>query len=313
MKSLTFNSLSKGGKWGNPRTPINYVPASISAEPVNWKERKEGLGDPTSFVFMVEKLAKEQMAKRFEAAFTDKRVDDDGEAKIDRPGGRAILRAYLDMINAAEALEQAEYNGSELDLGLIEMSWEKSTTAATSACFLISLLAAIVFVGIAVLMSMWGFDVNGVAMKNITAIDAYSGGVRVSTSGETTCSVEAQDSFKIDKFLGYPEADVFWNLYGGLVLGLIFGFLDNFGLFYGMGALDAFFYNFGATVAAGLMNFFRKTPIEATDSVLVLRDLHTVTSDLMAGLGNTFSGLSAHLTYALLLALTVNGVCLQTS
>eukprot|EP00966_Prymnesium_polylepis_P241344 5581325-Prymnesium_polylepis.1 len=58
-----------------------------------------------------------------------------------------------------------------------------------------------------------------------------------------------------------------------------------------MGALDSFFYGFGYKVAAGLMRWFRPGASETSeDAAVLLLDLHTVTSDMMAGLGNTFSG-----------------------
>lgn len=207
------------------------------------------------------------------------------EAKVSDAEGKAIMRAYLDLVNAAKELATAEYGGSELDIGIHKFPFS-NTSAATNVCFLVSLVVSVAFVGVAVLMSIWGFEVHGTPTKNVTALQAYSAGATVAQE-DVVCSVEAQDKFKLDTFLGWPEERVFWNLYGGLILGLVFGFLDNFGLFYGMGALDPFFYGFGSKVAAGIMTIFGRTK----DSPNLIHDLHTVTSDLMAGLGNTFSDL----------------------
>ena len=58
----------------------------------------------------------------------------------------------------------------------------------------------------------------------------------------------------------YPQdqGDVWWaegwarSLYAGLMLGVVFGFLDNWGLFYGMDNLDPIFYVFATTVIASI-------------------------------------------------------------
>jgi hypothetical protein len=218
------------------------------------------------------------------------KISDCDLVDIAAPAGQAIRRAYLDLVNAARALDDAVYNGSELDLGLFKRTWERDTSAATSCCFAISALVAIAFISSAVGISIWGFDVHGVPTSNITALAAYIDGVQMSENA--VCTIESQNTFKLDKFLGWPDTNVFWNLYGGLILGLIFGFLDNFGLFYGMGALDSFFYDFGFNIAAGIMQICRhnvNTSKEDPSDLLI--DLHTVTTDLMSGLGNTFSDL----------------------
>lgn len=279
MTSLTFNSLNSGGKWGKKSGSIyKTVPFGASD------------GDSENpIIATVEAAARKRLDELLQDVPEDRKSP--GEVvSVDSPGGQAIMRAYLDLVNAAHALNTAEYNGSALDLGLKEFVWNRSTGAATTWCFVFSAFVGIVFVLVAVLISIWGFDVHGVPTNNITALAAYIDGVQVSSSPNMTCSIEAQNTFKLDKFLGYPDTNVFWNLYGGLVLGLIFGFLDNFGLFYGMGALDSFFYGFGSKVAAGLMSLFRPNAKSSADAAELLIDLHTVTSDLMAGLGNTFSG-----------------------
>lgn len=280
MTSLTFNSLNSGGKWGRKSGSIyKTVPfGSNEADSAN------------AVIATVEGAARKRMEELLQGVPEDRKAP--GEVvSIDSPGGQEIMRAYLDLVNAAHALNSAKYNGSALDLGLQEFVWQRSTGAATTWCFVFSAFVGILFVAVAVLISIWGFDVHGVPTNNITALAAYVDGVPLSTSANMTCSIEAQDKFELDKFLGVPDTNVFWNLYGGLVLGLIFGFLDNFGLFYGMGALDSFFYGFGSKVAAGIMSWFRRDATSASaDAAVLLLDLHTVTSDLMAGLGNTFSG-----------------------
>jgi hypothetical protein len=217
-----------------------------------------------------------------------------GNKSIKGSAGQAIMRAYLDLVKAAGDLYDAEYNESTLDLAIHEFKYGESATKATMWCFVFSAFVSIVFISLAVLISMWGIHVHGVATENITALAAYVDGVQlVSNYTDTTCSIESQNTFKMDKFLGYPDTKVFWNLYGGLVLGLIFGFLDNFGLFYGMGALDPLFYSFGSKVTAGLMSRFNNGMTSTTDAAQkkkILLDLHTVTDDMMSGLGNTFSG-----------------------
>lgn len=288
MPELTFTSLNSGGKWGaRSKGPSRYSVVPFGAEPGDWEARKED----SKFVSDIEALAKSKMTELLAGVKPD-RLGNDKEARIDKPGGQAIMRAYLDLVNAAEAMEDAKYNGSELDLGLINPEWTVSTTAATYVCFLISAFVALAFVGVAVVFSIWGFDVHGNPTSNVTALMFYADEVPVvaPVDSNMTCAVESQDKFEFGKFLGVPDTKVFWNLYGGLVLGLIFGFLDNFGLFYGMGALDSFFYGFGANVAAGIMSWFRVEKASLNPKLL-LRDLHTVTGDLMAGLGNTFSDL----------------------
>lgn len=198
--------------------------------------------------------------------------------------GPVVDRAYLDLLSAADALADATQGGSELDIGFYSFPFDEAS-AATSACLLLSLLISAAFVGVAVLFSVWGIEVHGSPTVNLTALETYANGVALHY-GNMTCEVEAQDTFELDTFLGWPDERVFWNLYGGLVLGLVFGFLDNFGLFYGMSALDPLFYRFGRRVAAGLMSLFGR---EQDDSITL--QLHEVTNDLMAGLGNTFSDL----------------------
>lgn len=86
------------------------------------------------------------------------------------------------------------------------------------------------------------------------------------------------------------------NLYCGLMLGLVFGFLDNLGLFFGMSNLDPIFYKFGTNVISGAIERNRaaygndEAALLSDDSKEQLVKIHDAANDLMAGLGNTFSG-----------------------
>ena len=79
---------------------------------------------------------------------------------------------------------------------------------------------------------------------------------------------------------------VWKNLYCGLVLGLVFGFLDNFGLFYGMDFLDPIFYKLASSVVSGMRRCWNVQEPSAMKEVIAV---HGAADMLMAGLGNTFS------------------------
>ena len=99
------------------------------------------------------------------------------------------------------------------------------------------------------------------------------------------------------KYLGWPlaadapdGADVGWwrfkNLSAGLMLGLTFGFLDNFGLFFGSENLDNLLYPMGFTFSAFALRGPSYTePLTPKDVVLV----HEFANNMMSGFGNTFS------------------------
>lgn len=78
----------------------------------------------------------------------------------------------------------------------------------------------------------------------------------------------------------------FKNLSAGLMLGLTFGFLDNFGLFFGSETLDDLLYPVGFTFSAfALRGPSYKEPLTPSDVVLV----HEFANSMMSGFGNTFS------------------------
>ena len=103
---------------------------------------------------------------------------------------------------------------------------------------------------------------------------------------------DARDEFNLSmqRFIGLPiEADApddvediswwqFKNILCGLMLGLVFGFLDNFGLFFGSATLDGIFYPLGMRFAKNVL-----------PSDTELTNIHTFANDMMAGFGNTFS------------------------
>ena len=98
-------------------------------------------------------------------------------------------------------------------------------------------------------------------------------------------------------FWGWPSQAVFRNIYCGLMLGVVFGFLDNFGLFYGTSALDGTFYSLGNKIASGLLAdspegrfIARSENFDKTKyTTEVALAAHQITEDMMSGLGNTFS------------------------
>ena len=103
---------------------------------------------------------------------------------------------------------------------------------------------------------------------------------------------DARDDFSLSmqRFVGLPIAadapdgtgDIAWwqfkNILCGLMLGLVFGFLDNFGLFFGSATLDGIFYPLGMRFAKNVL----PSGTEATN-------VHGFANDMMAGFGNTFS------------------------
>jgi hypothetical protein len=103
---------------------------------------------------------------------------------------------------------------------------------------------------------------------------------------------DARDEFSLSmqRFVGLPIAadapdgtdDIAWwqfkNILCGLMLGLVFGFLDNFGLFFGSATLDGIFYPLG-------MRFAKNVLPSGTETT----NIHAFANDMMAGFGNTFS------------------------
>ena len=79
-------------------------------------------------------------------------------------------------------------------------------------------------------------------------------------------------------FVGWPTEKHLHTVMVGLLLGFVFGFLDNFGLFYGMDVLDPLFYKFASVT---MLSHTKDSP----------ERLHKLADGMMNGLGNTFSDL----------------------
>ena len=222
--------------------------------------------------------------------------------------GQPIRKNYLTALEACRDFlsDDTSYDGSELDLGITVFSWENSARASHRVCITLSLAIAAVAVGVAAAFQMWALAISQERFEHDTSLlmgssflmsNASSSAYELLHEGEglVVASADGEFEFNVLEFMGWPDHKLVKNLVGGTVLGLIFGFLDNFGLFYGMGALDAIFYYMGSLICAGLVRVFRRPNIrggaeETHDEFKsIAADMHVVTNDLMAGLGNTFS------------------------
>lgn len=222
--------------------------------------------------------------------------------------GQSIRKNYLTALEACRDFlsDDTSYDGSELDLGITVFSWENSARASHRVCITLSLAIAAVAVGVAAAFQMWALVISQERFEHDKSLlmdssfllsNASSSAYELLHEGEGLVVASADGEFEFDalEFMGWPDHKLVKNLVGGAVLGLIFGFLDNFGLFYGMGALDAIFYYMGSLICAGLVRVFRRPNIrggaEETHNEFesIAADMHVVTNDLMAGLGNTFS------------------------
>lgn len=129
------------------------------------------------------------------------------------------------------------------------------------------------------------------AMVGLAVLFAYLGG----QESPLVASLSASG------FFGWPQNlngfMTLKNLFGGLMLGLVFGFLDNFGLFFGMQSLDPFFFREASAIIAGMVYSLRSDELDEQQNWPSLQreerllEVNEVTNDLMAGLGNTFSDL----------------------
>ena len=297
---LTVQSLGRGGTWGKRGSRYARVPIGRAPDVVNWSEEDSET---------VKKI-KTTMQAPLQAKFAKGNRGPDDLAKTE---SLPVVRAYLDLLAAAQAFDDAEFGVEELDLGAQGNPAKcRGRWSACCWCGAITLAVSAAFIFPAYFLAAHAADVR------LCYPEAASGeGLGPRTPG---CTEEDRAVVAL-KFLGWPEEptdQLFWyNIYCGLMLGLIFGFLDNFGLFYGMGALDGVFYQFATQVAAGLMKLCRRdTELEkqalldevegaksANNPELMLRDMHAVASDLMAGLGNTFSGTPPPLYVFFLLAI----------
>tara|TARA_B110000046_G_scaffold185271_1_gene226307 strand:+ start:2451 stop:3869 length:1419 start_codon:yes stop_codon:yes gene_type:complete len=98
-----------------------------------------------------------------------------------------------------------------------------------------------------------------------------------------------------DGHTGSDGFKAFKNYYGGMVLGLCFGFLDNWGLFYGMDTLAGMFRSTGWWIVSGIILSGQEQKIKDIKDVdekkKLLTKINKIASDFDAGLGNTFSDL----------------------
>jgi len=170
--------------------------------------------------------------------------------------GQTIRKNYLAAVEACQEFlaEDTKYDGSELDLGVTVLAWEKSATASHRVCTAISLTISALFVLLAAAYQVWALNVRQEEFLQAAAARGAAAGGDLYTMEEGIDIVDESGEFHFNlaEFVGWPAHDPLKNIVGGTVLGLIFGFLDNFGLFYGMGALDAVFYWMGALVRAPL-------------------------------------------------------------
>lgn len=141
---------------------------------------------------------------------------------------------------------------------------------ACGCCFAISLGVSVIFVSLAYLFYALATDTDELFEQS---------------SGTITAAGD---------FFGWPEGksgiDLVKNLYGGMMLGLVFGFMDNFGLFYGMDALGDASYELALSMTIGLMHIGGKLKnVNQKNECQLGADAHEVAESLLAGIGNTFS------------------------
>ena len=154
----------------------------------------------------------------------------------------------------------------------------RSASRATLCCIVFSVSLGVASLVVAGLFHAWGSDV-------------YAGVDPIGLS-----------KFWDGSFWGWPGQAVFRNIYCGLMLGVVFGFLDNFGLFYGTSALDGTFYSLGNKIASGLLADSPEGRYIAQSknfgdnkyTTEVALAAHQITEDMMSGLGNTFSCARPH-------------------
>ena len=98
------------------------------------------------------------------------------------------------------------------------------------------------------------------------------------------------------------------------MLSFVFGFLDNYGLFYGLDGLNSMFYWFSARVMSGVVGCVHYTPSEKqSDNVEKLLVVHRAVNDVMNGLGNTFSDLVGVLVGTAALEIAKTGLNIEPS
>jgi hypothetical protein len=192
------------------------------------------------------------------------------------------VRADQASIEAPFEVLSAEFTeGGKSDWG-DGKCFPRSATRACLCCTVFSVLLGAGALAVAGVYYAWGGRNYG---------DEANHGLSPGDDGYTALPI-----FWDGNFWGWPKEKVFRNIWCGLMLGIVFGFLDNFGLFYGTSALDATFYSIGNKIASGLLASTPKGSMEAgekgSQEEKKMRELaltaHKITEDMMAGLGNTF-------------------------
>jgi hypothetical protein len=242
-------------------------------------------------------------------------------------------RAYMDALwkvntlikqdEAKYAAQRGDGHGHGQQQGLINVGCcnrgirDRNRPAAT--CVVLSVLVSGAFLGFAVLYQVGAAAwVNGsyqdleslrdLGYKKFEGDDALYYDV-VAAKG-TTCTVERRWAGEqvLEDFWGWADDSGFEppvknygikHVWCGLMLGVVFGFLDNFGLFYGLDALNDVFYAAGYRVALNVMELAGAAHLQSFDGkkrptgLLLAYNAHVITEGLMSGLGNTFSGEAA--------------------
>lgn len=330
---LTFDSLNTGGRWGQPGRLLTPAPRSIGVDfyDPTLKDDKENAGDPrpTSdemlwgeknyrnvnnrdcigfysrdaailLVNQVNSALEGYMAGLREAYTYENTKTKKKECGLDlmTPGEvQPIVRAYLNVKKAVRELVDARTDEASIDAPFNILSVDfaeggrsdfgdewyqpRAASRASCCCFIFSLLLGVGSLALAGLFHTRGSDFYQDA-----------------TWGNWVTVIESAN-FWDGSFWGWPDTKVFRNIWCGLMLGVVFGFLDNFGLFYGTSALDGTFYSIGNKIASGLLADTKAGEIiEVYNSLTydkytqeVALKAHTITEDMMAGLGNTFSDL----------------------
>lgn len=330
-RGFTVDSLTAGGRWGHPgRLP---TPAARRAAPTggNWNkgvisyDDKElpfkGMDATSQLVhktgFIGAKLIDNEAAQKLENAVgkaLDQYITDirtaytypnpeggDSICGLDlfSPGEiQPIARGYLTVKAATRDLIDVRADQASIEAPFEVLSAEfteggssdwgdgkcfpRSATRACLCCTVFSVLLGVSALAIAGVYYAWGGRNYG---------DEANHGLSPGDAGYTALPI-----FWDGNFWGWPKEKVFRNIWCGLMLGIVFGFLDNFGLFYGTSALDATFYSIGNKIASGLLagtsdgqkRAGYKNSEQEKDMREVALTAHKITEDMMAGLGNTF-------------------------
>ena len=270
-RGLTLDSLRRNGRWGQRANEYRLA--------------SNGITPDQALATLQERITKALAALNNEAVDKLKEVDKDLKEiediesecrKIDcktKPASDydttsiyPLYRNYLTVLAAASDFKTAKANSATLDLpvlGSTDFEGDRFRLSARSrsscCCVFISLLISLIMLSLAGVSHSQGSEKFGA--ENVL-------------------------HYLTDPFWGVPHENVLRNIWCGLMLGIVFGFLDNFGLFYGTSALDGSFYAVGSGIAIGLV-----CPKESCHVTLqTALDAHEMTSDMMSGLGNTFSG-----------------------